>query len=233
MEDMQLNSTLSSPENQSNILYKTNDSSSLEINILSEEIDKMIDTLSMNENCFISKKLSIDKAEDLATNAISLEHHQKLKGTYCSITKSQEQSRELQLMLPNTSSNIAQEIFREIKNNFVELFLHIYSNYFTHKLFYLLSDEDKREYLTLIINNFSFISCDKVGTFAIQRVLDILSKNEKILFIDLYDKKVNENELIKCCNVSSLIIIIIFRMRMVVELLKRCWIYLRKSILNH
>ena len=171
----------------------------IELNVLSNEIDKIINSIEVIKIQLPMKKDKLQGDDNESKSIISIEYHQKLKGSYSSLLKSKETSKDLQLILPNVCKNTIRDIFNEIKINFISLFIHVYSNYFIHKMFLYLSDEDKTEFMLMISNSFQVISCNKVGTFALQRVIEDLNKANKLLFIEHFNKNVKEEEILNCC----------------------------------
>ena len=113
---------------------------------------------------------------------IDISIYNKCKGKFEEIILTHKGSRIFQRYLKNTHYSILHLIFSEIKKNLNQLLKDIYSNYFCKKLFRNLSQNDRKEYLTIIQNDLLKLSKDPTATYPIQSIIEELgSKNEKNL----------------------------------------------------
>jgi hypothetical protein len=135
--------------------------------------------------------------------------HQSIKHLYFQICTNQQTSRFLQKLVAKTSLSIVQDIYILIKPRLKALLINVYSNYFCQKLYARLTIDSQDEstisrsdFLHYIMNNLRAISCNKTGTFSIQKIVEIMESNsEKQLILNELDKIPND-ELSDICTVS-------------------------------
>ena len=118
-------------------------------------------------------------------NKIDYLIYSKLQGNFINVIKSHKGSRIFQNYLKNTHSDILHQILNEILPCLNELIRDPYANYFCKKLFTYLNQKDRNEYLNAIKNNLIELSCNSIGTYPIQGIIELIgSKSEKTLIIN-------------------------------------------------
>ena len=118
-------------------------------------------------------------------NKIDYLIYSKLQGNFINVIKSHKGSRIFQNYLKNTHSDILHQILNEILPCLNELIIDPYANYFCKKLFTYLNQKDRNEYLNAIKNNLIELSCNSIGTYPIQGIIELIeSKSEKTLIIN-------------------------------------------------
>lgn len=81
------------------------------------------------------------------SNKFTFEIYMKLKGTFVSLIKSQQASRLCQFYIEQSPNEVVHLIFTELADQFPQLLLDPYANYFCLKLFYYLNYNDRMVYL--------------------------------------------------------------------------------------
>lgn len=116
----------------------------------------------------------------LKDDCISDSTHKVLKGQYGEIIKQKTSCRIFQQLLLNTGKPIITDIFNELKENLSFYLTDVYSNYFLQKLYSYLDipiynwqhEGSRVEYLEIVFRDFLKISCNSVGTFVVQKLID-------------------------------------------------------------
>ena len=128
----------------------------------------------------------------IKANKIDYLIYSKLQGNFVNIIKSQKGSRIFQNYLKNTHSDILHQILIEILPNIKELMTDPYANYFCRKLFTFLNQKDRNEYLNSIKDSLIELSCNNIGTYPIQGIIEFIgSKTEKNIIINSIKNYVN------------------------------------------
>ena len=82
---------------------------------------------------------------------ISLENYELLKGKFLKVISSQLGSRILQNYISNSPQEVIVQIFDEIKKHISDLIVDQYGNYFCQKFFTCLPNENRVEFLEMVI----------------------------------------------------------------------------------
>lgn len=146
----------------------------------------------------------------MTKDKLNLTDHMEFKGNYNSILQTPLGGKVIQNALQNTSYAIIVEIFEEIKSNLPEHFKGTYSKFCVQKLYgYLNSDsqgeQHKTKYLQILFRRLVEVSCNKEGTFALQKLMDMFQSNQEFNSLQLCLKILSEEEILKMANVSTLI----------------------------
>ena len=139
-----------------------------DVKLTSEEEKKKCIVNSNDIHFFISIFDQLDNDNNGITKA---DHLAYLKGKYYVLFKNYEISKIFQKLLLKTSSNILTSIFKELRECFYQAFTDVYCNYSIQKMYNFLQKKEKMEYIELLVNDFSNISNNNVGMFAIQRII--------------------------------------------------------------
>lgn len=116
-------------------------------------------------------------------NRITESAHEAIKFHYIDLLKSQSASRTLQMLINSTESWIINEIFELIRGNLRQLLTNVYSNYFCHKLFGKLEHDCRKSFLLVICDSMAELSCDRTGTFSIQKIFEQISSIDTSLLL--------------------------------------------------
>ena len=115
--------------------------------------------------------------------------YSKIKEKLLILIKNQQTSRILQFYLNHTSKNVIHLIFLEIIDKLIILLIDPYANYFCLKIFYILNDSDRIQFLKKISNNIEIISNNKISTYPFQCIIDNLKNNQEKKIINKNIKK--------------------------------------------
>ena len=154
--------TFSFKSNNSNINQNNINNNSILKNFqIYEPAAKNLDSLLSIPGCITKKILS------------------KIKEKLLDLIKNQQTSRILQFYLEQTSKSVIHLIFLEIIDKLIYLLIDPYANYFCLKIFYLLNDSDRIQYLKKISINIEIISNNKISTYPIQCIIENLKNNNE------------------------------------------------------
>ena len=148
-----------------------------------------------NNNITITDDSKIQKLKTMLEKSGKIDHYiyNIIKGKILSILKNHKGSRIFQKYLKSTHCDILHQIFIELSYNLDELFTDPYANYFCKKFFTYLSQKDRAELLKSIEKSIVKYSCDSVGTFTIQTIIEhVGSKSEKIIIASAIKENVKE-----------------------------------------
>ena len=149
----------------------------------------------VNSNMTITDDSKIQKLKTMLEKSGKIDHYiyNIIKGKILSILKNHKGSRIFQKYLKSTHCDILHQIFVELSLNLDELFTDPYANYFCKKFFTYLSQKDRAELLKSIEKSIVKYSCDSVGTFTIQTIIEhVGSKSEKIIIASAIKDNVKE-----------------------------------------
>lgn len=165
------------------------DCESFESSVSDNESEKIepIHSKDMKRNKFQEAKILLDISKK-QNNRITEQVHDVIKTHYVELLKSQSASRSLQLLMNSTESWILNEIFVCIQGSLKQLLTNVYSNYFCHKLFGKIEKAYQKSFLIIICDNMHTISCDKTGTFSIQKIFEQINSNETTLLYLICEK---------------------------------------------
>ena len=108
-----------------------------------------------------------------------------IKGKFLSILKNHKGSKLFQKYLKTTHpEEIIHLLYIELSQNLDEFITDAYSNYFCKKFYSFLCLTDRIDFLNKIQNSIVKYSCDNIGTYPIQSIIENVSSNyEKIIII--------------------------------------------------
>jgi hypothetical protein len=107
------------------------------------------------------------------------------KGKFCYLIRNYNGSLLLQNSMGNTSYDIICNIFTEIKNEIPTLISDTYGNYFCQKLYLLLHEDQKFIFLNIVKNSILEISCNHVGNYPLQNIIENLKTDvEQNIIVD-------------------------------------------------
>lgn len=122
--------------------------------------------------------------EKKTQNSINEVFHLQIKGNYLTIINNPQMNHILQEFIPQTDKAIVEEIFYEIRPKLFNFLIHPYSNYLCQKIYVQLgsiaTSVAKQNFLNYIFERFHGISCNKAGTFLIQRILTSMQSEYEI-----------------------------------------------------
>lgn len=146
----------------------------------------------------------------MSKEKFSIEDHSDFKGNYRMIIKSQLGGRIIQELLSKTSHCIILDIFEELKYDLADYYKDTYSNYFMQKLYYYLNTENltltsqhcKIEYLEILFKDLVDVSSNRIGTFAIQKLMDTFQSDPELEVVLACLTSMPETELMNMAYVS-------------------------------
>ena len=108
-----------------------------------------------------------------------------IKGKFLSILKNHKGSKLFQKYIKSTyPEEIIHLLYIELSQNLDEFITDAYSNYFCKKFFSFLCLKDRIDFLKKIQNSIFKYSCDNIGTYPIQSIIEsVTSKYEKMIII--------------------------------------------------
>ena len=179
-------------ENNINNYFKDIDNKSLSDNSLYNynKIDNKIDI----NNCS-SKNIIIHPVKDSfiyeiksileKTGRIDYHVYLLIKGKFLSVLKTHKGSKLFQNYLKSIiQPEIIHLLYLELSQNLEEFITDEYSNYFCTKFFICLSQNDRIDFLKKIENSIVRFSCDNIGTYPIQTIIENLNSGlEKFILI--------------------------------------------------
>ena len=101
------------------------------------------------------------------------------QGNFVNLLKKQQASRLCQFYLPNTSLDVVNLIYQEIKSSLPELLFDSYGNYFCKKLFFYLPSHLRIDYLYTIQSYIPQLAMNKISTSSIQGIISNLNTNQE------------------------------------------------------
>lgn len=117
---------------------------------------------------------------------ITLEVYQMIKGKFINIIKSHKGSKLFQSYLKKTQYSIIYLIYQELQYDLVGIISNLYSNYFFTKFYTCLHKKHRIEIISIITNHFITLSCDNIGAFPIQSIIEQAhTKYEKNLILKI------------------------------------------------
>lgn len=167
--------------------------------------------LKINDEVNLSSDL-IEKLNGAMTkDKLYMTDHLVFKGHYRSIIKNQPGARIIQDLLSKTSSNVIYEIFEELKLGLAEHYKDTYSNYFMQKLYYFLDPDClilshhhcKIKYLEILFKDLVDVSSNRIGTFALQKLMDTFKTDYEFEVMQSYLESMSETELLNMAYVST------------------------------
>ena len=110
-----------------------------------------------------------------------------IKGKFLSILKNHKGSKLFQKYLKSTlPEEIIHLLYIELSQNLDEFITDAYSNYFCKKFYSFLCLKDRIDFLKKIQNSIIKYSCDNIGTYPIQSIIEnVSSKYEKMIIISV------------------------------------------------
>ena len=134
-------------------------------------------------------KIILEKAGRIDYNVYKI-----IKGNFLSIVKNHKGSKLFQKYLKSVNpEDIIHFLYLEVSQNLDEFITDGYSNYFCKKFFLVLSPNDRIDFLTKIENSIAKFSCDNIGTYPIQTIIENLNSNiEKFIIIKAIKDRIEE-----------------------------------------
>ena len=134
-------------------------------------------------------KIILEKAGRIDYNVYKI-----IKGNFISIVKNHKGSKLFQKYLKSVNpEDIIHFLYLEVSQNLDEFITDGYSNYFCKKFFLVLSPNDRIDFLTKIENSIAKFSCDNIGTYPIQTIIENLNSNiEKFIIIKAIKDRIEE-----------------------------------------
>ena len=164
----------------------------------------LYDNSSIRQMPFQKQKISMSKETkiDLLLNQvhtqlaqydqITIGMYQILKNNFVDIIKSQKGSRLFQNYLKKTDYSIIYMIYQELQYDLVSIINDMYSNYFFTKFYSCLHKKDRIEIISIIANSFIELSCNSIGAFPIQSMIEQAhTKIEKNLISKIVNNNIN------------------------------------------
>lgn len=197
---------------KSNIKSDTQDTSEPENNIES------VKPKSSNKlNAYLTEKIN-----DLACKVkISSSDHSELKGQYNAIIANSNGGKIILELLSCTRFSIIVEIFEELKFGLIENYKDTYSNNFMQRLYNHLDTVRptqvglpyKLKYLEILLKGLVEVSSNKIGTFALQKLMDSFKTEQELDVLMFHLNELSESEILRMAYVS-INLIMLFRMKM-------------------
>ena len=188
-------------KNNINNYFKDIDNKSLSDNSL-YNYNKIDDKNDINK--YSSKNIIVYPAKDRFINEIKsilektgrIDYHvyHLIKGKFLSILKTHKGSKLFQNYLKSINqSEIIHLLYLELSQNLEDFITDEYSNYFCTKFFICLSQNDRLDFLKKIENSIVQFSCDNIGTYPIQTIIENLNSGiEKFIFINTIKDHIEE-----------------------------------------
>ena len=151
--------------------------------------------LNPNINCNISTEALLFELKIILEKTGKIDHYiyGLIKGKFLDIIKNHKGSKIFQKYLKMTHCDIMHQIFLELSFNLEDLITDSYANYFCKKFFTYLNQKDRIDFLKGIEKSLVKLSCDSIGTYPIQTIIEhVGSKNEKIIIINALKDHVEE-----------------------------------------
>ena len=124
---------------------------------------------------------------------ITTKIYQSLQGNFINAIKSHKGSRLFQQYLTKTNYSIIYLIYQELQYDLVGIISDIYANYFFTKFYSCLHRKDRIEIISIITNHFVDLSCNCIGVFPIQNIIEQANTNiEKKLISKIIIHNINK-----------------------------------------
>ena len=149
--------------------------------------NKKFGSMTLPKDMNVKLEIILFEIKKLISKANKIDYliYSKLQGNFINIIKSHKGSRIFQNFLKNTHSDILHQILMEILPYLKDLLIDPYANYFCRKFFTYLNQKDRNEYLNSIKDSLVELSCNAIGTYPIQGIIEFIgSKSEKQLVIN-------------------------------------------------
>lgn len=160
-------------------------------------------------------RLSNDMDDDLSSKInrlmskeqLSVSDHIELKGKYNLIIQTLLWGKVIQALLFNTSCSIIADIFEELEPNLSDHYKGSHSNFFVQKLYgHLDLDSNsylcKTKYLRTLFKRLVDVSSNKVGTFALQKLMNTFQNDFEFSTLQICLNDLSEAEILKMAFVS-------------------------------
>ena len=149
-----------------------------------------------NENSFSIKDSFIYELKNILEKNGRIDYHvyNIIKGKFLSIIKNHKGSKLFQKYLKSIyPEEIIHLLYVELSQNLEEFITDAYSNYFCKLFFTFLSPQDRIDFLQKIENSIVKYSCDSIGTYPIQTIIENLNNNiEKFIVINAIKYNIEE-----------------------------------------
>ena len=157
---------------------------------------KNYDNHCQNKNNFTIKDSFIYELKNILEKTGRIDYHiyYLIKGKFLSIIKNHKGSKLFQKYLKSLiPEEIIHLLYIELSENLEEFITDAYSNYFCKKFFTFLSAQDRIDFLKKIENSIIRYSCDSIGTYPIQTIIENLNNDiEKFIIINAIKNNVEE-----------------------------------------
>ena len=165
--------------NISNFLQENN-------NIINETVNNKIKSNNnVNDGFIYELKTYLEKNGKIDFNIYNL-----IKGRFLSVIKNHKGSKLFQKYFKSTiPEEIIHLLYIELRDNLEEFITDAYANYFCKKFFMFLNQTDRIDFLTKIHNSIVRYSCDNIGTYPIQAIIENLNSNieKNIIILSIKD----------------------------------------------
>ena len=184
--------------NISNYIKKNNNINNNSLNDISLNNNHIIinDNHYQNKNNFSIKDSFIYELKNILEKTDRIDYHvyYLIKGKFLPIIKNHKGSKLFQKYLKTTNpEEIIHLLYVELSPNLEEFITDAYSNYFCKKFFTFLSPQDRIDFLQKIEKSIIKYSCDSIGTYPIQTIIENLNNNiEKFIIINAIKNNVEE-----------------------------------------
>jgi hypothetical protein len=153
----------------------------------SQILNKKFGSVTLPRDMNVKIEMLLFEIKKLISKANKIDYliYSKLQGNFINIIKDHKGSRIFQNYLKNTHSDILHQILMEILPYLKDLIIDPYANYFCRRFFTYLNQKDRNEYLNSIKDSLVELSCNIIGTYPIQGIIEFIgSKTEKQLVIN-------------------------------------------------
>ena len=153
----------------------------------SQTLNKKFGSVTLPRDMNVKIEMLLFEIKKLISKANKIDYliYSKLQGNFINIIKDHKGSRIFQNYLKNTHSDILHQILMEILPYLKDLIIDPYANYFCRRFFTYLNQKDRNEYLNSIKDSLVELSCNIIGTYPIQGIIEFIgSKTEKQLVIN-------------------------------------------------
>ena len=156
-------------------------------NLIKDKINTK--NIAIKDNFIYELKNVLEKTGKIDYNIYNL-----IKGKFLFILKNHKGSKLFQKYIKTTyPGEIIHLLYLELSQNLEEFITDSYSNYFCKKFYTFLGPKDRIDFLKKIENSIVKFSCDSIGTYPIQTIIEnINSKFEKIIIISSIKDHIEE-----------------------------------------
>ena len=174
---------LFNPQIEEKLFINNNDN-----NIENKNHSNKIDTCA-SDSFIYELKYELDK-----TGKIDYHIYNLVKGKFLSVIKNHKGSKIFQKYLKSSLlDEIVHLLYIELSQDLEEFITNPYANYFCKKFYLCLTQKDRIDLLKKIQNSIVRYSCDSVGTYPIQTIIEnINSELEKVIIISKIKNHVEE-----------------------------------------